>query len=177
MSVISDLLGVSVCGAQIRTAGRIWVARARERRFVRGPAARLHAEQNLSPVARGHGPVVGVLVGVVPPPPYCWNWPTTIVTVEPSAALPLGLWLTTMPFFDWSVTFLVVWLTVKPAACRALVACPRVSPVTLGMGTLAGVGVVFAGGGPWSLPGTDYEVVSAGGAWPHPLSHRRTLAG
>jgi hypothetical protein len=55
------------------------------------------------------------VVVVVVVPPRGWNLPTVIVTVEPLAALPLGLWLRTMPSFDWSVTFFVVWLTAKPA--------------------------------------------------------------
>ena len=55
------------------------------------------------------------------------NLPTTIVTALPCLAFapPRGVWLITIPFLLWSVTFWVSRVTVKPAPVSVLVAFAR----------------------------------------------------
>ena len=68
------------------------------------------------------------------------NLPTTIVTVLPFLALvpPDGLCERTTPFCACSLTFLVDWETLKPAALIAPTAADAVWPVTLGTLAVAG---------------------------------------
>jgi hypothetical protein len=64
----------------------------------------------------------------------CTKCPTVIVTVLPLRAVepPLGVWSTTFPSWLALVTFLVLRVTLNPAASSALVAPSAGSPTTGG---------------------------------------------
>src|SRR4029077_18795729 len=90
------------------------------------------------------------------------NLPTTIVTELPCWALvpPRGVWLITIPFCVWSVTFCGAAVTLKPAPVKVLFASADDRPTTPGTETDGGALAT-------TIETVDPAIasVSAGGLW------------